>query len=143
MSSLIIEDYDDEQLLKRDGNLIARCEALGMVAPRVVFAQTYLETDRLRSRIYKENHNRFGMKHNGRGYSKYERLGHAYYDNEVDSMLDYMAWQKQMLGSRIIKSDTDYLNFLNNLPGGRRYAEDKRYTEKLRKIILKLWGTCS
>ena len=129
---------DESLMYQRDATLIQRFEKLGLVAPRIVLAQTYLETGNLTSDIYRKNKNRFGMKYNRRGYAKGSRSGHAYYDSEVETFMDYMAWQKQMLGDRVIKSEEEYLYFLDHLPGNRRYAEDPQYTNKLRKIAAKI-----
>ena len=132
-------DKEDMSRIQNDLPLVEKWEQVGLIAPRVVFCQTYLETGCLSSKIYKQNHNRFGMKWNKRGYALGVRSGHAYYASEVGSMLDYMAWQKQMLGDRVIHNDEEYLNFLDHLPGNRRYAEDPNYTNKLRFLIKKIW----
>lgn len=127
----------ESTLYKKDLPLLEGLERVGLVAPKVVLAQTYLETNCLTSRIYRENHNRFGMKHNKRGYSKGIKNGHAYYESDIDSFMDYLAWQRQMLGEKQIKTDEEYLYFLDHLPGDRRYAEDPKYTDKLRTIMKK------
>lgn len=135
----LTQETEDLARVHNDSSLVGKWKEVGLVAPRVVFAQTYLETCWLTSKIYRKNHNRYGMKWNKRGFAKGVRYGHAYYDSEVESMMDYMAWQKQMLGDRVINSDEEYLYFLDHLPGNRRYAEDPNYTNKLRRIIKKIW----
>ena len=102
--------------------------------PKVVEAQILLETDFLRSKIFNQTNNLFGMKHNSRQYSKGTKNGHAFYNNVFDSIKDYKEWQESRLPPSV-RTDEDYLNFLDHLPNGLRYAEDKQYTEKLRSIM--------
>lgn len=107
---------------------------VGIACPDVVLAQIVLETDYLTSKIYRENNNLFGMKESRRDFDIGSQHGHANYPNWIASVRDYAAWQKVMGGSKIVNNE-DYLYFLDHLPGNRRYAEDLRYTEKLRKIM--------
>lgn len=115
-------------------------DTLGIQCQDVVIAQMCLETGIFSSKIFRENHNPFGMKFNNRGYADYELHGHAHYPSIIDALYDYRDWQNQMAGNRIFKSNEEYLDFLDHLPPNRsrRYAEDMLYTDKLRNIIHKL-----
>lgn len=115
-------------------------EDLGIQCPEVVVAQLCLETNYLSSRIYKENNNLFGMK------KPYKRptfvvgvnRGHAVYESTAHSLADYVLFQKYVAskylerrGKEKFSSNEEYMDFL--LKCG--YAEDKKYIEKLKKII--------
>lgn len=110
-------------------------EQLGINCPEVVMAQIVLETNYLTSKIFLDNHNLFGMKESSRDYDIGSQHGHALYPNTNASLLDYRAWQK-IMGGHKCKTNEEYLYFLDHLPGGRRYAEDPLYTQKLKKIII-------
>lgn len=110
-------------------------EKIGINRPNVVMAQIVLETNYLSSKIYKENHNLFGMKESVfRNHDIGSQYGHALYPNTNASLLDYRDWQRAM-GGHNIESDEEYLYFLDHLPGNRRYATDPNYTDKLKNII--------
>lgn len=130
-------DYEQKKVIDSlNASYIQDFERLGIQRPRVAVAQICLETNWLKSRIYKENNNLFGMKVSSRNWEIGENLGHAKYASTAHSLLDYRDWQKQMSRGRIFKSDEEYLYFLEHLPGERRYATDPDYIRKL-KIILK------
>lgn len=98
----------------------------------VVLAQTLLETGCYTSKVYKENNNPFGMKHNGRGYSKNTKNGHANYNSLSDAVKDYAEWQLKYC-PKSISTNEEYLAWLDKWG----YAEDPSYTTKLRNIISK------
>jgi len=127
---------------------------LGIQFPEVVKAQIILETRWLTSKIYKKNHNLFGMKESGRNWDCGTQFGHAnyhcpIYDNnpisqlpgEVRSLCDYRDWQimrfeqARKRGMKIPQTNEEYIYFLQHLPGGGAYAEDPQYPNKLRYII--------
>jgi len=96
----------------------------------IVKAQATLETGYFKSEMFLVNHNLFGMK-----VAKLrpttalgENLGHAYYDNWKQSVLDYAFYQAAYL--RQIKTQGDYLAYLE-----LNYAEDPQYINKLKKLI--------
>lgn len=115
-------------------------EKVGISNGEVVLAQALLETGNFKSKIFLENNNAFGMKFNKRGWAKGTRNGHAFYDSTLDSFYDYKAWQdniKRIHGGEM--SDEEYLMVLNSpYKDHRRYAEDRRYVEKLRILIKKI-----
>lgn len=115
-------------------SLTSVIESYGIKFPMVALAQATWETHWFSSRIFRESKNRFGMKHNKRGYSVKEHLGHAYYLSDEDSYKDYAEWQRAVLSLRPCYTEEEYLKVLDNLPicKGCRYAEDPTYTSKIR-----------
>lgn len=116
--------------------------------PEVVAAQLVHETDFFQSTVFKQNHNGFGMKHNGRGYSLGERNGHAYYKNFKESLKDYKAYQNKILfyaakQDRYPHTNEEYMALLEDLPQFGvnkfvRYAEDRNYIASLQKRLKQL-----
>jgi uncharacterized FlgJ-related protein len=100
------------------------------------------ETDFLSSKIYRENHNMFGMKENKRGYCKGQKNGHAYYESPIQSIKDYRAYQNRILfyaakQNRYPHTNEEYMALLRDLPQfgcgkGVCYAEDPLYLQHLR-----------
>lgn len=122
--------------------------------PNIVLAQSLLETGYYLSHIFLTNFNLFGMKVSSRGYHipttsllHKQRCGdavHACYESIERSVQDYAEWQQVRMGEYEalygkISNEEEYLQFLDNLvisgKPGYRYAEDKNYTRKLRKLI--------
>lgn len=118
-------------------DLVKLYQDSGIKFPRVAAAQTLLETNYLTSNIYDQNKNCFGMRHNNRGFSIKEQNGHACYANHIDSVKDYVQWQKMCFRYKQIDSEEEYINMLDDLPfrKGSRYAEDLSYTSKVREIL--------
>lgn len=107
--------------------------AQGGKFPDVFRAQIILETGSLTSDIYRENHNLVGMKcaQARSTYCQGHNKGHAVFDNDFDSIREYIFWQKSKKTLDSISSTEEYLNFLVRTG----YAEDTRYIEKLANII--------
>jgi hypothetical protein len=124
-------------------NLVQACSLANIKFPRIAAAQILLETGYLSSKIYKINNNLFGMKTSSR--HNIEANGHAAYNSVAESILDYAAFQSQILKNKSIKNEEEYLRLLDNLPfcKGCRYAEDPSYTKKLKKILQKFHGVHS
>jgi hypothetical protein len=133
-------------------SLLLKYHERGLKAPFVCLSQTYGETGKLSSNIYKENNNLFGFKcSTSRSYCVKVNRGHAYYLSYDDSIDDYVEWQKTMVSNyeeyfnQHVSSDTTYLNLLENVvlksstPPYKyavlRYATDPKYRGKLRD-----WG---
>lgn len=83
----------------------------------IVLAQARLETGNFTSRMCKERHNLFGIKH-GKRYARYRTW--------QESVADYKA----RISSRYDGKE-NYYAFLHRIG----YASDKRYTAKVRNII--------
>lgn len=122
-------------------------DSLGIQYPEVVLAQAIHETGRFSSKIYKENHNMFGMKASRRSYDCGNHLGHAMYSHKphtgdcnyecyISSMLDYRDWQRANIPLDKITTNWEYLNALQNLSNGCSYAEDREYIPKVQKYVL-------
>ena len=105
---------------------------LGIKHPEIVYAQAVLETGRFRSRIFRENHNLFGMKASKKRFSTAigERYGHAVYNNWRESVDDYLLWQSQWKITPI-EHEWQYYRLLD-----RVYAEDPSYVRVV-KIVRK------
>ena len=87
----------------------------GIPHPDIVLAQARLETGNFTSKLCRTRHNIFGIKH-GRNYASYR------------SWRECVSDYKKRISSRY--KGGDYYTFLEQLP----YAQDKEYTNKLRKI---------
>ena len=103
---------------------------LNVKFPDIVYAQSRLETNGFKSKIFRENNNLFGMKTATKRSStnKGEQHGHAYYDNWRESVLDFALWQCRYLST--INTRGEYLRYLK-----ANYAEDPNYINKLEKIL--------
>lgn len=99
----------------------------------VVLAQTIHETGYYTSKVFKENNNPFGMKHNGRGYSLGTKNGHANYKSIEDAIRDYAEWQLRYCPKSISNTE-EYLLWLDKWG----YAEDPDYIQKLRHHLKKM-----
>ena len=104
----------------------------GILHPEIVFSQAVLETGNFTSRIFRENHNLFGMK-----LAKVrptvatgEQYRHATYCSWQDSVNDYLLWQ-QMWQKTPIDTEHHYYTLLDRL-----YAEDQDYV-KIVKLVRK------
>jgi replicative DNA helicase len=92
----------------------------------------WLETGNFKSKIFRENHNLFGMKE-AKSRVKLAlgtKHGHAHYATWLESLYDYAFYQCRYLGK--INNETDYYNYL-----GKTYAEDPDYIDKLKKMANK------
>jgi hypothetical protein len=129
--AIILHEADKQNEFSRE-KLKAYILELNVKYPHIVMAQAELETGGFKSRIFKENHNLFGMKVATKRptTNKGEENGHAYYENWRESVVDYAFYSAQYLSN--IKSEADYLEYLK-----QSYAEDPNYVNKLINIINK------
>lgn len=113
-------------------NLVELLRQLNVKHPHIVLAQAILETGTFNSDVFRQNHNLFGMKQAKIRVctAKGTNLGHAYYDNWVESVYDYALYQSSYL--RDLKSEDSYFNYL-----GSNYAEDPNYVKSLKRVIRK------
>ena len=100
--------------------------------PEVVLAQARLETGGYKSRIFRENHNLFGMKEAVRRINTAQgtQYNHAYYEHWRESVYDYAFYQCRYMGQ--VRSREEYFNLLS-----QSYAEDPMYVTKLKNEIKK------
>lgn len=96
--------------------VLGELRAQGVPHADIVLAQARLETGNFTSRMCREKHNLFGIKH-GRSYARY---GHW-----RESVSDY----KKRISSRY--KGGDYYQFLKRIG----YAEEKEYIKKVRRIV--------
>lgn len=127
--AIILHDADKNNEFSRE-KLKSYILELNIKFPHIVMAQAELETGGFTSKIFKENHNLFGMKVATKRptTNKGEEHGHAYYENWRESVVDYAFYSAQYLSN--IKSESEYFDYLK-----QSYAEDPLYIEKLNKII--------
>lgn len=125
---LLIEEMDSFS----EERLINKITSLNFKFPHIVLAQTKQETGHYTSKIFKENHNLFGMKEAKIriNLAKGTQYGHAFYDNWEESIMDYAFW----CSTYAYKCDTEekYYQLLS-----RQYAEDPNYVQRLKSLITK------
>jgi hypothetical protein len=112
--------------------LILKIKELNLPYPHITLAQAKLESGEFSSRIFKENHNLFGMKQARVriNLAKGTQYGHAYYDDWVESVLDYSFWYASY--ARKCKSEKELFHLLD-----QQYAEANQYVSSLKRIISK------
>ena len=110
--------------------LIQLMKDLNMKFPHIALAQSYIETNRFKSRIFRENNNLFGMKQARQrvNTAKGTQHNHAYYESWEESVYDYAFYQCRYLGG--IKTEEEYFRYLN-----ASYAEDPNYVSKIKSVI--------
>lgn len=103
----------------------------GIEHPHIVLAQMKLESGNYTSKLALENNNYFGMKQPRRRLttSLGEKNGYASYKSWVHSVLDYALWQKEYAKQL---TENQYLDSLS------KYAEDKKYILKIKKLLKNL-----
>lgn len=116
----------------------------------VVFAQYTWETANGKSKIFRENHNGYGMKYRRvmKGETQYAigvKNGHAWYKNHAASVLDYAQWQRRLLSEHPeVVTEEQYLALLDDYNVSWcpdcRYAEDRTYTQKIKARLRELRG---
>lgn len=109
----------------------------GIRFPELVLAQAVHETGIFKSKVFKENHNLFGMKYNSRGYAYTTKNGHAFYPHISHSgpcgwecynlsLKDYKAWQDRFVPDTVTTVES-YMAALQR----KGYAEDPKYIPKV------------
>ena len=116
-----------------EDKLVEELKRLNVRYPHIVMAQSILETGHWSSRIFKSNHNLFGMKQaNIRiNTAKGTNLNHAYYDNWQESLYDYAFYQCRYMTSA--RTEEEYFLALD-----ASYAEiGGSYSNALKDVIKK------
>ena len=113
-------------------NLVIELKELNVRFPHIVLAQSILETGHFNSNVFKANNNLFGMKMANRRCktAKGTNLGHAYYDDWKESVMDYALFQSAYL--RDLKTEKSYLDYLD-----KNYAMGSDYDKKVLNVIKK------
>lgn len=110
--------------------LIDKIKELNLPFPHITLAQAKLETGDYTSKIFKENHNLFGMKEARVrvNLAKGTQYNHAYYNNWEESVLDYAYWYASY--ARKCKTEDELYQLLD-----AQYAEATYYVQSLKQII--------
>ena len=111
-------------------NMLTTMTEMGIVYPDIVMAQARIETAHFTSKIFKENHNLFGMKLPKQRSTTAigEQHNHAEYTSWRQSVIDYKLWQDRVLNK--VHSRRAYLKYLN-----KYYATDKQYVTLIKQMI--------
>ena len=127
---LIVLNIQAEKTKFTKEKLVETLKDLNVKFPHIVLAQSIVETGHWKSKIFRENHNLFGMKQARVRINTAigTQNNHALYDTWTESVYDYAFYQCRYLGS--IKTEAEYFNYLN-----KSYAEDTNYVETLKKTI--------
>lgn len=127
---LIVLNIKQEQEKFTEEKFIQLLNDLNVRFPHIVMAQSIVETGSWKSRIFKENHNLFGMKQATRRVTTAggTENNHAYYDNWRESVYDYAFYQCRYLSS--VQTEEQYFVYLS-----KSYAENPDYVSILRKTI--------
>lgn len=124
---LLIEEHN----LFTEELLVEEIAKLNFKFPYIVLAQAILETGRFDSKIFKENHNLFGMKEARvrLNLAKGTQYGHAYYDNWKESIADYALWYSTYAYK--CKTEKQLYKLLD-----KQYAEADAYVSSLQQVII-------
>ena len=111
-------------------NMLKIMNEVGIVYPDIVMAQAKIETGHFTSKVFKENHNLFGMRlpRQRSTTATGEQHNHATYTSWRQSVIDYKIWQDRVLTK--VKSRRAYLKYLD-----KNYAENKQYVNLIKKMI--------
>jgi uncharacterized FlgJ-related protein len=125
---LIVNEISKNEFSKEA--VVEELKRLNVKYPHIVLAQALIESGHFQSNIFRSNNNLFGMKEakqrttTARGTN----LGHAYYDNWKESILDYAIFQSAYL--RDLNTEEQYLSYL-----GANYAEASNYELAVTNMI--------
>lgn len=94
---------------------------------KIILAQTAHETGNFTSKIFKENHNLFGMKYAGQALALGSKYGHAYYRDFFESIKDFARYYKRHKYLPVYSSIAQYIEALKK----EKYFEaDQKEYEK-------------
>lgn len=116
-----------DSLALRD-SILTEIYNLRIEHPYIVYAQAIVESGNFTSKIWKENHNMFGMKMPERRATLAIKIryGHSVYNNWRECLIDYSLYQ--MAYMRGLDED-EYFDKLRN-----SYAKDSQYIEKIKRL---------
>ena len=127
--TMVINVNDTTNNFSED-NLIKLLKTLNVKYPYIVLAQAKIESGHYTSKIFKENHNLFGMKearvriHTANG----TQYNHAFYTNWRESVYDYAFYQCRYLGR--VNTEQEYYTYLS-----QSYAEAPNYVQSLKVLV--------
>ena len=115
-----------------EDKLIDMLISLNIKFPHIVLAQAKLESGNYSSKIFRENHNLFGMKEaRVRVHTSTDtQYGHAYYPNWKESVYDYAFYQCRYLST--LHTEKEYYSYLS-----KSYAEANNYVDILKSMVIK------
>jgi uncharacterized FlgJ-related protein len=135
-----LTDYEKEMLVINvkannefsQSELVDLLKKLNVKFPHIVLAQSKIETGNFRSKIFRENHNLFGMKEAVSRITTAEgtQFNHAYYLNWRESVYDYAFYQNRYLTN--VRTESEYYAMLS-----ASYAEASNYVEILKSTVEK------
>jgi len=128
---LIIVDLNKRDKFSEE-KLIQMLKDLNVEYPHIVLAQSRIETAIYTSRIFKENHNLFGMKQANRrvNTAKGTQYNHAFYETWRESVYDYAFYQSRYMNKA--NNEEEYFYIL-----GQSYAEAPNYVQTLKSEVVK------
>tara|TARA_R110002126_G_scaffold183718_2_gene332191 strand:- start:841 stop:1404 length:564 start_codon:yes stop_codon:yes gene_type:complete len=129
---LIVLNVQAEKNKFTKEKFVEELKRLNIKHPHIVMAQSMVETGYWGSKIFKENHNLFGMREARVRINTAvgTQNNHAYYETWMESIYDYAFYQCRYLGG--IRTEAEYYAYL-----GRSYAEDKDYVKVLKSVVEK------
>lgn len=132
---IYVDSTEEILIIKKENEfnesvLIEKIKELNLPYPHITLAQAKLETGQYTSKIFKENHNLFGMKEARVrvNLAKGTQYSHAYYNNWEESVLDYAFWYSSY--ARKCRSEDELYQLLDN-----QYAEAPYYVKCLKQIV--------
>ena len=129
---LIVLNIQAEKNKFTKEKFVSELKRLNIKHPHIVMAQSIIETGHWGSKVFKENHNLFGMKQaNVRiNTAVGTQNNHAYYETWMESIYDYAFYQCRYLGG--IKTEAEYYTYL-----GKSYAENEDYVKIIKSAVEK------
>ena len=112
--------------------LIELLKDCNMKYPYIVLAQAKIESGHFKSKVFKQNHNMFGMRKARQRIttSQSEKNTYAFYRDWMDCVYDYAMYQSTVMCA--VSNEDEYFARL-----GERYAEDPNYVAVLKQVIKK------
>lgn len=109
---------DSVNVTLTDDSLLEELQARNIAHPKIVLAQAKLETGNYTSKVCLTHNNLFGLRKADGSYYKFN-----HWKESVQAYKDYIQYKYQ--------PPSNYYKFLEDIG----YAEDKSYTDKLKKIV--------
>ena len=127
---LIVLNVQAEKNKFTKEKFIDELKRLNIKYPHIVMAQSIIETGHWKSKIFKENHNLFGMREASVRINTASgtQNNHAYYDTWMESIYDYAFYQCRYLGG--LRTEAEYYAYL-----GANYAEDPDYVNVVKGVV--------
>jgi hypothetical protein len=127
---LIVLNVQAEKNKFTKEKFVEELKRLNIKQPHIVMAQSIIETGHWNSKIFKENHNLFGMREASARINTASgtQNNHAYYDTWMESIYDYAFYQCRYLGG--LRTEAEYYAYL-----GANYAEDPDYVNVVKGVV--------